>query len=134
MRHPAALLLLFPAGAAAAECGDGLGAAGVRRIEAPGYTLAYVPEPAPIVAADLFSLKVVVCGRAGSRPPDLVRVDAWMPEHGHGMNYATLLTADGEGAWRVDGLMFQMPGRWEIHFDLGTARRTARLTGEEDVE
>ncbi len=136
-RNADALFGAFPA-AAAAECGAELGAAGVRRIERPGYTLAYQPEPAEIAPAQLFSLKVAVCSRGRAPAPALVRVDAWMPEHGHAMNYATVLTGDGEGNWRVDGLMFHMPGRWEITFDLGVGRpgtaRTERLTAEEAVE
>ncbi|MGE0716232.1 MAG: hypothetical protein AB7P02_12385 [Alphaproteobacteria bacterium] len=125
--------LAVPPAASAAQCGDGLGAADVRRVEGRGFTLAYRPEPVELETDTLFSLKVVVCGRDGAAPA-LVRVDAWMPEHGHGMNYATVLTSDGAGGWRVDGLLFHMPGRWELRFDVGTRQRTERVVAGESVE
>lgn len=130
----ACLAALLPGTAAAAECGAELGTAGVRRVEQSAYVLAFRPDPAEIAPASLFSLDVMVCGRNGAAGPDLVRVGAWMPEHGHGMNYATVVTRREEGRWRVDGLMFHMPGRWEVTFDLGTERRSERLTAEERVE
>ncbi|ROP99658.1 hypothetical protein EDC65_1442 [Stella humosa] len=129
----AALLLLAPV-AAAAECGDELGETGVRRIELPRFTLAYLPDTPLLAPSQMFTLQVAVCGREGGPAPALVRVGAWMPEHGHGMNYAPLLSDEGEGRWRVDGMMFHMPGRWEVTFDLGTARRTERLVAEELVD
>ncbi|MCC7276595.1 MAG: FixH family protein [Alphaproteobacteria bacterium] len=137
MRAAALAVALLAAGhaptAAGAACGDDLGVAGVRRIERPAHVLAYRPEPATVEPGALFALRVAVCGR-GAPAPDLVRVDAWMPEHGHGMNYGPVVTAERDGRWRVDGLMFHMPGRWEIRFDVGTRQRTERLAAEETVE
>jgi hypothetical protein len=37
-----------------------------------------------------------------------------MPEHRHGMNYRARLGPEGPGRWRVDGLVWHMPGRWEL--------------------
>jgi len=48
----------------------------------------------------------------------LVRIDATMPEHRHGMNYRPSLTPLGDGQWRAEGLMFHMAGRWELRFDV----------------
>ncbi|BBK41281.1 hypothetical protein STVA_13010 [Allostella vacuolata] len=130
----AALLALLPGPALATGCGSEFGAADVRRIVRPQYTLAYRPEPAELETDQLFALRVVLCGRDGGPVPLLVRVGAWMPDHGHGMNYATILTAEGDGYWRIDGMMFHMPGRWELVFDVGTPLRTDRLVAEEEVE
>ncbi|BBK38111.1 hypothetical protein STAQ_31890 [Allostella sp. ATCC 35155] len=130
----AALVLLWPAAAAAADCGATLGEADVRRIERPRYTLAFRPEPAEFELGEVFRLRIVLCGRAGAPAPDLVRLDAWMPEHGHGMNYAPLLSREADGSWRADGMVFHMAGRWEITFDVGTPSRTERLVAEEAVE
>ncbi len=134
MRPAAALLLLWPAAAAAAGCGSEFGEADVRRIEQPRYTLAFRPEPAELEPGQLFALRIAVCGRAGGAAPALVRVGAWMPEHGHAMNYDPLLARQADGSWRADGMLFHMSGRWEITFDLGTPTRTERLTAEETVE
>jgi hypothetical protein len=77
--------------------------------------LAWRAEPAAIAIGKPFTLHVSIC--PGMR---LVRVDATMPEHRHGMNYRPSLhpQKDGEGRWRADGLLWHMAGRWELRFDL----------------
>jgi hypothetical protein len=57
-----------------------------------------------------------------------------MPEHRHGMNYRPVVVARGAGLYRADGLMFHMPGRWEIHFDVVTAAATDRLVATTQLE
>lgn len=78
---------------------------------------------APIAVGRHFALALRVC------PADatLLRVDATMPEHRHGMNYRPSLQALGDGRWRADGLMFHMAGRWELRLDLQRGGRTERL-------
>jgi hypothetical protein len=44
-------------------------------------------------------------------------VDAQMPHHGHGMNVKPKVEVTGPGRYRVKGLLFHMPGRWELMFD-----------------
>lgn len=63
-----------------------------------------------IVVGEHFALRVQAC------PADavLVRVDASMPAHRHGMNYRPSIHPLGPGVWRVDGLMFHMRGAWEL--------------------
>lgn len=75
--------------------------------------VAWVAQPAPVVGRP-FALQVFVC------PADLelLRVDAQMPEHRHGMNYRTSLQHLGRGLWRVDGLLWHMSGRWELSLDV----------------
>jgi cytochrome c peroxidase len=58
---------------------------------------------------------VAACAKAGPAPKTL-KVDAHMPAHRHGMNYAPKVTALGPGRWRAEGLLFHMPGRWELVF------------------
>jgi hypothetical protein len=41
-----------------------------------------------------------------------------MPEHRHGMNYQTSVVPHGDGGYRAEGLLFHMPGRWELVFEL----------------
>ena len=34
------------------------------------------------------------------------------------MNYRPSVVALGPGRWRADGMMFHMPGRWEVRLDV----------------
>lgn len=88
---------------------------------------AWKVENAPIAVGKHFALEVQVC------PADavLTRVDASMPEHKHGMNYRPSIQRVGdrkEGRWRAEGMMFHMPGRWELRLDVQVGGRTERLT------
>jgi len=77
-------------------------------------TAALVAEPS-IKVSEPFALAITLCG-AGT--PVLVRVDAGMPAHRHGMNYRPSLSAVGPGVWRAEGMVFHMPGAWEVRLDL----------------
>jgi hypothetical protein len=68
----------------------------------------------PITVGRHFALEVQVCPSTAV----LTRLDAVMPEHRHGMNYRPSVKALGEGRWRVEGLLFHMPGRWELRIDV----------------
>ena len=58
----------------------------------------------------------------------LLRVDAHMPEHRHGMNYRSTLQPLGGGRWRAEGLLWHMPGRWELVLEAMLGERKVRLT------
>ena len=49
--------------------------------------------------------------------PESVALDAVMPDHQHGMNYAPTVTDLGDGRYRFDGLVFHMPGTWELRLE-----------------
>jgi hypothetical protein len=83
-------------------------------------------EGAPIAVGRHFAIEVQLC------PADamLTRVDATMPEHRHGMNYRPSVKRLGDardGRWRAEGLMFHMPGRWELQLDVQSAGRTEHV-------
>ena len=80
-----------------------------------------------LAVGKLFAFEFAVCPKSGEQLPESVRVDAGMPEHRHGMNYRPTLTALGAGRYRAEGMMFHMPGRWELVFELRAAGRTDRL-------
>jgi hypothetical protein len=84
---------------------------------------AWQVEAAPIVVGRHFAIQVQVC------PADavLARVDATMPEHRHGMNYRPSLKSQGAGRWRVEGLLFHMPGRWQLRLDVQAAGGAVQL-------
>ena len=85
--------------------------------------VAWKVEGARMAVGKHFAMEVLVC------PADamLARVDATMPEHKHGMNYRPSLKALGDGRWRVEGMMFHMPGRWELRLEVQAAGRTEAL-------
>ena len=76
-------------------------------------TVAFAPDPAPWAVGRHFSLRGVVCG-----PARLLRVDADMPAHRHGMNYRPTLQLQEEGRFTAQGLLLHMPGRWRIRLEV----------------
>ena len=94
-----------------------------QRLDSGPVQAAWRAEPGPIALSRPFVLLVTLC------PADarLLRVDATMPEHRHGMNYRPSLHDLGGGAWRVDGLLWHMAGRWELRLDVEVAGATHTL-------
>lgn len=88
----------------------------------------YRPEPSPIPLNEPFSLVVELLSPDGSHPWDveLLEVDGRMPHHRHGMNTSPRVTPLGGGRYRVEGMLFHMPGRWELSFDLTRDGATER--------
>lgn len=127
MRHgllaAALLLALDPARA----CGEKLGAQ-ARRVESAQYQLAYRLLPDPVQVGRHFAIEIMLCPRDGAVLPTELRVDATMPEHKHGMNYRPSIKAVSPGQYRAEGLMFHMPGRWELVFELRGSGAAQRLT------
>lgn len=82
-----------------------------------------VADAAGIGVSEHFALFVRLCPATA----ELLAVDATMPAHRHGMNYRPALKPLGDGRWRVEGLLFHMPGQWELRLDV---RLDARLNGQ----
>jgi hypothetical protein len=95
------------------------------RLESGRYVLAYRAEKVEV--ARHFALDIAACAKPGNPAPESLKVDAHMPEHRHGMNYAPAVKALGPGRWRAEGLMLHMPGRWEFVFELRSGGRSERL-------
>ncbi len=112
-----ALTALAVAVGPAWACGDSLGAH-AKRIESAQWLLVYRSTPEPIPVGRHFALDFELCPRAGAAQPAELRVDAQMPEHKHGMNYRPSVVSPRAGVYRAEGLMFHMPGRWELVFEL----------------
>ena len=111
----------------------------VRRVGAPGVAIAWRPAPAPIAVGQPFSVDLAVCADpgpgsgagAGATPAvERVAIDAWMPAHRHGMNYRPTLAGAPPGPLRFDGLLFHMPGAWQLRFDLQAGERRWRLVDD----
>src|SRR3954462_13634257 len=105
-----------------------------RTLEAGRYSVKFRPVPAKIAIGQHFSLEMAVCANGGAPPPESIAVDPQMPEHRQGMNYKASVKPDAGGRYRADGLMFHMPGRWEIIFELSAAGVTDRATHDEVIE
>ena len=125
----AAALLI---GAAADACEIATGVAPRGRVETAGIVVVFTTLPPVIEVGRHFTVDIRVC--AEGTPPVLTRIDADMPEHRHGMNYRSTLAAKGEGRWVAEGLLFHMPGRWRLLFDVEHGGRRTRLAADVVVE
>lgn len=111
---PAALACELPGGPA-------------QSLETGGHTILY--RAAPIQVGRHFTLDLAVCP-----PPESVRLDASMPAHRHGMNYTPSVVPLGGGRYRAEGLMFHMPGDWQLLFEIRAGGTTERATHDLRVE
>ncbi len=98
------------------------------RLQSATHTILYRAAPALRVGAH-FALELAVCPAPGE-----LLVDAWMPEHRHGMNYRPSVTVLGGGRYRAEGLLFHMPGRWEFLFELRGGGGTERFAHAVRIE
>ena len=101
------------------------------RLAGRNFVVDWRVEPAPLRLGEFFAVVVSACERQGQRVSSL-KVDATMPAHRHGMNYAPTVTSEAGGRFRASGLLLHMPGRWEFTFDLAgdSTRETVRSTVE----
>jgi cytochrome c peroxidase len=103
------------------------------RIESPKYSLVFRTEEVSV--AKHFRMDIAVCSNSGGPLPETLKVDAAMPEHRHGMNYAPSVKKLGPGRWQAEGLMLHMPGKWEFVFVLdGTERMTSTLSLSQEIQ
>jgi sugar lactone lactonase YvrE len=89
---------------------------------AGSYSVRLKPSRNPVPSNQMMGLEAEVlegCGE-GARPLEGVRllVGAGMPEHQHGMTTQARVMPLGPGRYDVGGLLFHMPGYWELYFDL----------------
>ncbi len=124
----AALAFVLAAGAANA-CERPQGWTGGGKIVGKTWTVRWQSAPAAIPVGAHFSLRFRLCGPPVAR----VKVRGWMPDHRHGMNYRAAVTLAGPtGA--VRGLLFHMPGRWQLVFDIAGAAGREKLVAETVLE
>ena len=119
---------------AADDCGAALQAPKPWIAEGDDARVAFVPRPSPPPVGQHFNVDFVVCANSPLRSDTAIQVDADMPAHRHGMNYRASVTSLPGGIYRAEGLMFHMPGRWRMIFDLPLEGRTLRLTRDIEVQ
>jgi hypothetical protein len=122
----AATACAIASGFAIAQSCDGL--KGARRLESSRYVLAYRTKPAKLAVGKHFVVEMAVCQKDGQAAPEAVRVDGFMPEHNHGMNYTAAVKAGEGGHYLAEGMLFHMPGRWDLIFEVRGGGRTDRMT------
>ena len=110
--------------ALAQQCAD---LAGGQKVESDRYVLSYRTQPAKLAVGQHFLVELVVCPRSGQPVPDGVRVDGFMPEHNHGMNYRAVIKPAEGGRYLAEGLMFHMSGKWDFIFEVRGGGKTDRL-------
>lgn len=64
-------------------------------------------DPAPV--SKPFSVNIILCDFVA----DTIEIDAWMPAHQHGMNYAPRVEQTQSG-YKASDFVFQMPGTWQF--------------------
>ena len=127
MRRLALVLSLVLAWPAWADCPLDLGRGTGWVVFSDHYMIAFRPEPMRIEVGEPFALLFNVCTKDGN-PAELVAVEATMPEHKHGMNYRPTIVAAGDGRYRAEGMVFHVPGRWEVAMDVRAGEESERLT------
>lgn len=127
MKLAVALLGFLLATPAWADCPLDLGRGTGWVVYSDHYLMAFRSDPLRIEVGEPFALVLNVCTKGGE-PAELLAVDASMPEHRHGMNYRPRIVAKRDGRFRAEGMLFHMPGRWEITFNVRAGEESENLT------
>lgn len=98
------------------------------------YRLRFEVEPERIPWGERFAIAVRAERTDGEPLAASLALDARMPEHVHGMNREPRVETTGDGSWRVENLLFHMPGYWEVYFDLTRGAVTERAQFSVEVD
>lgn len=101
------------------------------------YEVFYVTEPSSIPMNEPFEIRAcVTTPSADASPPSGLSlfVDAAMPEHQHGMNTKPSIQKADNGCYQIEGMLFHMPGRWELYFDITRDGITERAQTEINLD
>jgi hypothetical protein len=100
------------------------------------YRVEFTTWPAPIPLNEPFEIAVRVLDARTSLVAEgiVLNVDAAMPEHGHGMNTQPVVSSPASGQYTVRGMLFHMPGRWELYFDMQQGGVTERAAYVVELE
>jgi len=83
------------------------------------FKVIYHPQPNPIPLNKHFRLKIQVQTPKNIIIKDAqIKVNATMPAHNHGMNVKPKVKRLKDGIFEVKGLLFHMPGEWEMTVDI----------------
>ncbi len=84
------------------------------------FQVSFTSELDPISLNQLHAWTLQVAAEDGTPVEGAtIAVKGEMPEHGHGMPTQPQMTADlGGGAYRIEGMRFQMGGEWTVTFTI----------------
>lgn len=94
------------------------------------YRVSFITIPNPIAINDMHSWILNLQTADGQAVDDAeIGVDGGMPQHGHGLPTRPQVTENlGNGDYLVEGLRFQMPGWWEVKFEITAAGQSDNIT------
>jgi hypothetical protein len=119
---------------AAPPCEAPFGFGAPRRLESSDVVVLFRTVPSPIKIGQHFTVEALVCPTPPIGAAAGFMVDARMPEHRHGMNYRARVFRKPDGIYVAEGLLFHMPGLWQLMFDVERGGRMERLTMDIDLE
>lgn len=103
------------------------------RAESASFIAWMLPQPSKPGVGGEFALEAKLCAKSGAVPA-VLRFDAWMPAHRHGMNTRPVAVRTAGGTWRAEGFLFHMPGAWQFVIEADTAAGRERLTLDTTVD
>lgn len=86
------------------------------------------PIPPPLNQIHTWTIHIET---ADGKPVEqaVITVNGGMPQHGHGLPTSPEVTQDlGNGDYRVEGMKFQMPGWWEVRFNIAANGQNDNVT------
>ncbi|MFZ5478414.1 MAG: FixH family protein [Myxococcota bacterium] len=86
------------------------------------YAIRYATSPDPVPLSTLFEVETFVTDARTGEPVEdaVVRVDARMPQHGHGMatKPEDVAGPHPDGRYVTRGMKLHMPGEWTLRFEV----------------
>ncbi|HLY07706.1 MAG TPA: hypothetical protein VKW04_00245 [Planctomycetota bacterium] len=130
------MLALLVEGCERSPGSEEAGRSGRRRLESNGgrYWVELETSPAGIAVNQPFDVSVLVTPKSAPSGTLDVMVDARMPAHFHGMNRTAKITRGSGNSWKAEGLVFHMPGRWELYVDVSDGGVTERAQLDVDLK
>lgn len=102
------------------ETGD-LNESNMAMTDGGSFHVMYTLDPSTIVVSEPFDMtfSISAAGDTDTLLTDAsATADANMPAHEHGMNVEPTATDNGDGTTTVSGMVFHMPGHWEVVVDV----------------
>ena len=108
----------------------------VMAVDSPNgkYEAFFSPAVWPVPLNEVFTINVTVVDEDGDPIETPFAVDADMPAHNHGMNTKPEIFWHEPGRARVDGMLFHMPGEWEVYAHVEEEGGIETITWKVNVE
>jgi hypothetical protein len=90
--------------------------------EAGAFRVSYMSDSEPVPINKVHGWRLYIETASGEPVTDAeISIDGDMPEHGHGMPTKPRVARNlGGGVYAVEGMKFQMPGWWVVHFRISS--------------